>query len=395
MSDDIEREELRRAARTLMTRPLLRSSGPSAGVVASIRKPRHQLLLQQWFDRNLGWNLIVDRDVVRLQKIPDLPAAHPGDAPPQRVCVLYCLVLAALEDCAEQTVISEVAQRVTDLSLTRSELRTYDPEMFSERRSLVQTLRLLTEHGVLTPTRGGSATEQDEAEYVTGRGDAIYDVHHRVAVLLLATPVPPSRAMHPGNLTTEPIADTADGRNRDRRRRLMRRLVDEPALYFDDLDEETQAYFKNQRSFLVGELSGLLDVRVEVRAEGAAIIDDELTDLRFPLDRTPQYAALLLAEGLAREAGEVDRIVPMAVLSALAEQVGARVAAKVKTIDGDEATPENILESALKGLQALRLIERIAEGVRVMPALARFRAPGIVGEHGTTAAEPLFDAEKP
>lgn len=289
---------------------------------------------------------------------------------------------------------TEIAQQVTDLSLTRSELQTYDSEVFSERRALVQALRLLTNHGVLTPTRGGTATEQDETEYVQGGGNAIYDVHHRVAALILAAPVPPARARHPGDLTGEPMADTADGRNLSRRRRLMRRLVDEPALYFDELDEETQAYFKNQRAFLVGELADMLDVRVEVRSEGAAVIDDELTDLRFPLDRSPQYAALLLAEGLVREASEVDRTVSEVALGALAEEVGARVASKVKTIEGREATAANVLGTAMKVLQELRLVAPTAGRVRLMPALARFRAPLLANDRAAVA-QPLFDTEGP
>jgi uncharacterized protein (TIGR02678 family) len=371
-----------------MARPILRSGGPQAAIAASIRKPRNQRLLQEWFDRNFGWNLIVDRDVVRLQKIPAMPAAHADDAPGQRVCVLYCLAAAVLEDCGEQTVISEIAQKVGDLCRTRPELVAYEPEVFSERRAMVAAIRMLVHHGVLVPTRGAVATEQDETDYVHGTGNAIYDVEHRVAALLIACPVPPSRAGHPDALTREPIADTADGWNRSRRHQLMRRLADEPVMHFDELDDDVQAYFKNQRHLLVGELTDMLDTRVEVRSEGAALIDEELTDAHFPRDKTPQFAALLLSEAIAAQKNPVLEPVPAPILEAAAEHICEQIKQRnIKTIEGREATPEHALHTGLKILMGLRLVRIAPEGVYARPALGRFRKTIAASDNEPT---PLF-----
>ncbi|WP_051704344.1 TIGR02678 family protein [Glycomyces sp. NRRL B-16210] len=382
MSEEIDRDELRRAARTLLIRPLLRSGGPTAGIAATIRKPQHQRLLQQWFERNLGWNLIVDRDVIRLHKIPAMPAAHPEDAPDQRVCVLYCLAAAALEDCGEQTVITEIAKKIADLCVARPELGKYDDTTFSERRSLVEAIRLLVNHGVLVPTRGDGATQLDEKQYIKGDGDAIYDVEHRNAALLLASPVPPNRAKRPGDLIREPVSDTAEGANRHRRHQLMRRLVDEPVMHFDELDEDVWAYFKNQRHLLVSELTDMLGSSVELRIEGAALVDDDLTDIPFPRDRTPQFAALLLAEAIAEQPHPVDEPVPVHVLETAAEHICDQIRMRnIKTIEGKDLTPEAALGTALKALKGMRLVTETPLGVFAKPALGRFRAPARRAPH--------------
>ncbi len=378
MTNDVDLDYLRIAVRTLLVRPMLRSGGPDAAVAAAIRRSGLRDRLQHWFDHNLGWKLIVDRDLIRLNKIPTTTPCLPNDAPSQEVCVLYCLVLVALEDAGEQVVITEIAEVVTMLSGARAEIPTFDPTRFSDRRRLVSVLRLMVDQGVLVPTRDAAVTEQDEAEYVSGSGNAIYDVDHRAAALMLSCPVSPTRAGTPAGMLVEPLPETASGHNRRRRHAIMRRLVDEPVLYLDELSEEEQAYFRSQRHALVREVEEVLDVRVEVRAEGAAVIDDDLSDMRFPLERTAQFAALLLAGALTTEppaGAEVGHVVPAERLRAISPWLAEEVQRRVKTIDSRPVTPDSVLEVAITILAALRLVEPMADGVRLLPALGRYRQP--------------------
>ncbi|WP_263253629.1 TIGR02678 family protein [Saccharopolyspora rosea] len=390
---DMDLDELRSAARTLVCRPLLRAGGPEAKIAALVRRPAYRAELQRWFERNLGWRLVVDRDVVRLHKIPADSPAHSRDAPSQRCCVLYCLLLASLEECGEQTVLTELAEHVTLLAASRPGIPAYDATQLRDRRELVKAIRLLVEHGALVPTRDAAATQEDESAYVTGSGNAIYDIDHRAAALLLACPVPPTRAGTPAGLTDEPVPDTQDGHNRHRRHVLMRRLVDDPVLYLDDLPEDQQAYFYSQRHSLLRELERMLDVRVEVRAEGAAVIDDVLTDIRFPQDRTAQFAALLLAGALAEEPGVRSRenfVVGSDRLAEISHWLADKVGNYVRTIQQHPVTPKTVLDAAREMLVELHLVELLPDGVRVLAALGRYRnnLPDRVGSPSPT---PLFD----
>ncbi len=97
-------------------------------------------------------------------------------------------------------------------------------------------VRLLLDLGVLSRVAG------DEDAFVQDTGDALYDVERRVLAALLApgavhgrTPTDFERA--PAALTQEHHPDTDELRNRAIRHRLTRRLLDEPVLYYDELDE--------------------------------------------------------------------------------------------------------------------------------------------------------------
>jgi uncharacterized protein (TIGR02678 family) len=329
-----------------------------------------------WFDRALGWRLVVNRDVVRLFKIPEQWPVSPADAPSQARCVLYCLVLAALEDCGEQTVISELAEKVALLAATREGTLRYDSDRYRSRQDLVAVLRMLVEQGILSPTRESSVTERDEEGFVHGDGNALYDVNHRAAALVLSSPIAPSRAGTPDRLTAQPIPDTPEARNRRRRHLIQRYLLDTPAMYFAELPNDVADYFQAQRFQLRQQLEQATGAVVEVRDEGAALIDDELTDLGFPRESTAPFAALAFADALSREPGApASAVVPGHRLDAIAADVTGRVAAVSKSIGGRALSTTLVRSTALEILTMLRLVERAGDGVIVLPLLGRYRTP--------------------
>ena len=110
-----ESVQLRRAARALLRRPLLRADGPEAEEFQLVR--RHAARLRDWFDLNTGWRLIVDSEVARLVKMAPATtdATHPArDARSglpfgRRRYVLTCLALAVLERADSQITLGWLA----------------------------------------------------------------------------------------------------------------------------------------------------------------------------------------------------------------------------------------------------------------------------------------------
>ncbi|HEX7659325.1 MAG TPA: TIGR02678 family protein [Pseudonocardiaceae bacterium] len=374
---ETDKEGLQRAVRILLAKPLLTTSGGDGAAISLIQANRDAVC--RWFDRNLNWQLVVDREVVRLFKIGERWPSFAREAPSQRRAVLYCLVLAALEDCGEQTVISELAEKVSVLTATHDDLVNYDPDEYRERQDFVAVLRLLVAHGVLTPTREMATTKDDETGYVRADGNALYDVNHRAAGLILSSPVAPSRAGHPDQLTKEAFPDTPEAQIRRRRIELTRRLVDTPVLYFDEVPEDQVSYFHSQRYLICREIDTGLGSQIEVRAEGAALIDDELTDIPFPKEQIVQFAALAYAEALAKEVdASTGRVVPEARLADITNQVTTRVERLAKTIASEPVTESSVRSNALEMLAMLRLVERANDGLRVLPALGRYRNPTLL-----------------
>ncbi|WP_371480723.1 TIGR02678 family protein [Kitasatospora sp. NBC_00315] len=390
-------EEVRRAARALLRRPLLRAGTDDFRLVR-----QHAGELRTWFDRNTGWALLVDSEVARLRRVPgrDTDPTHPardqrtGLPFARRRYVLVCLCLAVLERSDQQIALGRMAEQVV--------LAAADPALDAagvaftlsdreQRTDLVAVVRLLLTWGVLAKVAG------DEDAFLKSAGDALYDVDRRVLAGLLISRRGPSTVRADGfeerlaELNAEALPDSDELRNRALRYTLTRRLLDDPVLYLDELSEAEAGYLASQRGALtrrIGELTGLVP---EVRAEGLAMVDpdDDLTDLRMPEQGTEGHVALLVAEYLAGKGGTVP-------LAELHRQVAgwaldhAGFWRRSATAPGAEV---ELTEQAVERLTALGLLERVtaADGtpaVRPRPALDRYR----VGE--TVLLEPGGRAPK-
>lgn len=402
------REERRRAVRWLLAHPLATDQGPDPESFVLVR--RHERWLASWFADQLGDRLVVDTELARLHKRP-APGARPrpartlsGSPFDARRYALVCLVLAALERIEVQTVLSELAEQVQVLAASEEEVASLDLDAFSERQAFVDAVRWLVGLGVL------SLADGDDTAFVEGRGDALYDVHSRLLGQLLVAAIPPSLAAGPDELAAAEdriYPDTDEGANRRRRHRLMRRLVEEPVLYLDDLDEAERAYLASQRHYLVHQVEEATGLEVEVRREGLAAVDPSgrLTDLAFPAPGTVAHAALLLAEELARrgregaaEAGPESGIGPGLATATIVphREVEALVADLLPRSGGwwsrrftdEPGGAGRLAAEAIERLEAMDLVVRRPEGVVPRPALARFEArdvPGGVGDDGEEA----------
>ncbi|NYH77247.1 uncharacterized protein (TIGR02678 family) [Actinopolyspora biskrensis] len=375
--------ELRRAARTLLRRPLVRASGPDTEAFILIR--RHVDTLREWFDRNTGWRLIVEADLARLVKQaattddPTYPARETRSKPPftRRRYVLTCLALAMLDRAETQVTLGRLAEQVvlgaSDPDLVATGM-TFTLDSRDERSDLVAVVRLLLDLGVLSQIAG------DEEAFVKDTGDVLYDVHRHVLAGLLATPRGPSTVAAEGiqtfrdritALTTEMPAVTDELRNQRIRHHLTRRLLDEPVLYYVDLDDAQRTYLSGQRTAITNRITELTGLVAEIRAEGIAMVDplDDLTDVRMPETGTDGHATLLLAEYLARSTQEA---VP---LEELHRHIREQADAHRSYWRRDTAEPGAEVElttSALDRLEALRLISRDLDSVTPLPALARY-----------------------
>jgi uncharacterized protein (TIGR02678 family) len=374
--------EITRAARALLRRPVLRAHGPGrdeAELVVLVR--RHASVLREWFDRNTGWRLVVDSEVARLVKTasdtadPTHPARDPHSRQPfgRRRYVLACLALAVLERSDAQITLGRLAEQVVlaaaDPALAAAGVL-FALDRRDERSDLVAVVRLLLDLGALARVAG------DEESFVRSEGDALYDVDRHVLAALLAAPRGPSTVTarefdaRLAALAEELPATTDELRNQQIRRRLTRRLVDEPVLYYDDLDPTELAYLSGQRHAIISRITELTGLVAEVRAEGIAMVDplDELTDVKMPESGTDGHVTLLLAEYLA----DADGPVPVPELHAYVRAQAAEHRAYWRRHAVAEHAEVELTAQALRRLRALRLVESVGDTVRARPALARY-----------------------
>ena len=372
-----EEEAQRRAAlRALLAKPLLIADTDGEALVL-VR--RHLTELRGWLNRETGWRLAADSETARLFKtVPVLSdASHPArghNKEPfgRRRYVTLCLALSALARADAQTTLGSLADDVLtaaaepELAATGFTL-TLDNR--ADRSDLVAVVRLLLGWGVLSRVAG------DEDAYLSAGTDVLYDVRRSVLGALLTGSRGPSTvtaATFPdrlAELTAEPVAETDELRNQALRRWLTRRLLEDPVVYYDELDSDERGYLLSQRHAITRRIADATGLVPEMRAEGIAMVDpdDELTDVRMPEQRTDGHVTLLVAEHLARR--------DQATLSELRDfvrQAAAEHATYWRKGVTEPGAETELLATALQKLTALRLVEADGPVVRSRPAIARF-----------------------
>lgn len=374
-------EERERALRALLMRPLLGSDDAALPLVR-----RHADWLRPWFQRETGWALHVERECARLYKRPadrsDASRGAPGFD--RRRYVLLCLACSVLERSGPQTSLQELGKRILDLAASpemgEAGFR-YSLDSATERRELVHVCRWLLDQGVLSRVVG------DEDAYVSQSGDALYDINRRVLSLLLAASRGPSsiapesapdtleERLH--TLGEELVADTAEGLRGAQRHHVARRLLDDPVVYFEDLDDGAREYLASQRGPLATRLTEASGLVAEQRREGLALVDPdgELTDRRLPAEGTGAHVTLLVAGHLG-EHMRAEPGIPMArgavatFVRGAADDYGRYWRKQAREPGAEHA----LADAALDALAALGLVRVDGDAVTPRPALARFIA---------------------
>lgn len=380
-----QRDEFRIGLRALLMQPLM---SPAHEDFSAVRRQADKL--RDWFAREAGWVLQVEREGARLYKRPaDLMSATRGlEDFDRRRYVLLCLACAVLERADPQITLHLLGERVMELAADRTlEARQFSFTMrtAAERRDLVAVCRSLLKLGVLQRVAG------DEDGFVhdttsSAQSDALYDIQRRMlAGMLAAVRGPSTWAAEDAPVTlderqralvAEHVADSDEGRRTALRHALARRLLDDPVVYADALDAETQAYFANQRGVMAARLCEATGLVAEQRAEGLALTDEAgtMTDVAMPAEGTEAHVTLLVAEHLAERARQdaTSEVATENAVAAFVRSATERYGRFWRKSAREPGAERELAQTALERLQKLDLIQRDADRIRALPAIARF-----------------------
>ncbi|GAB3205406.1 hypothetical protein GCM10027294_03790 [Marinactinospora endophytica] len=289
--DAIEAAQVRRCARVLLRRPLLRAEGPDGEALGTVR--RYADRLQTLFTAYLGYRLVVEPSFARLYKTGRRPdgvrgARKPNGAPlTPRAYAYLALVLAVLTGGSGQLLLSGL---VADVRAAGAEAGLDLGTGIVDRRALAAALRHLVDLGVLTETDGSVAPWADDAAR-----EALLTVDVELLAHLVAVPL--SRVASP-----EALAH-AGAESADVRHRVRRRLVEDPVVARSSLTPEERDWLRTHLRSEARLLEELTGMRLEARAEGVLAVDPDgyLTDRAFPGGGTFARIALLAAAELVEE----------------------------------------------------------------------------------------------
>ncbi len=397
---EASREERQRALRALLKNPLLTADGPDAREFGLVR--RHADQLKEWLAHHANWTLHVTSEFARLRKTPPDVADRTRAARDERTnvpfgrtrYVLLCLALAALERSERQTTLGRLADAMVGFFAGDSALAgcglSFDLKSMDQRRDLVQVIRFLCERHVLWRRQG------DEDQFVRDeRSDVLYNVNRPLLTAMLCVQRGPSTVSSTSfeerlaAVVEESMPDTEDGQNRQIRVRLMRRLLDDPVLYYDTLNDRERTYLDRQRGFILPHIVEATGLVPEIRAEGIALVDPhgDFADVAFPEEGTEGHLTLLLSEFLANRLRErPDAAVGFAELCGETAELIAEHRSHWRKDVAEPGANRVLTETTIDRLEALRLVRRVAEGVKPLPAIARY---GLADEpEETTIKEP-------
>jgi hypothetical protein len=323
----------------------------------------HQRELGNWFRKACDWPLVIDgnRGFARLHKVLDLNASHRPLLRTQRTKVrpfdrqryaLLCVTVVALGYFPRRQVsLQDLSSRIVDLTDADDVVLTYAPDNREHRVALVDVLFQLERFGLIATLDHGHGNYESHAD-----ANALYAINDHLLTHLVVEP--------------DAFAEAEDALLHG----VMRRLLDDPVLYDDELTPDERAFLAQSAQVVRGLLrrAGLL---LERRADGWCVVDptEESTDLRFPqLNNITHQTSLLLISRLGAGAQKSSGWIPTGRLHHEIGRIMGEHPQWAKTYQNTDGA-EMLLLKVLDLLSGLDLIRRDEHGIEFRPAAGRFR----------------------
>jgi uncharacterized protein (TIGR02678 family) len=327
----------------------------------------------------LGWALVVERDLIRLRKSPPVRrAAWAALGPSPLACTWFFLLVAAAEAMSPAVALGKLVAAAKTAAAEAGVTVTGD---ITERRAIVQALKLLDDRGVVEQVDGDAQSFLHDDE-----PPVLLAVHHTRLLHVIANFGAADVAANPLGWLRQVEAEPDTGR------RMRRRLVDDTAVYTADLDEAEADWMRRRVRGDDGEqLAKAFGLHLERRSEGAAFVvpgdafryDRELGPAPFPSSGTVPHAALLLC-GRAQTSGTAVEDRPgwlgmattdvQAHLAGLARQFGAGRGGWRADLVENPAELLAEVQALLTGLDLVRIAADDASMWWFSPATARWPA---------------------
>ena len=355
---------------------------------------------QRFVNEQLGWNLIVNESVIKLEKVPPRSMAWMGIQSfqePMDYCLLCALLLFLSDlDDGEQFLLSALTQSLEALT---DGICPVDWTRFPHRKSLVRVLNYAQQMGMLLVYDGVSEdfrNDQDKEVLYENTGlSRHFPVHFGRDIL---------HCQSAGDFEAFSWEGEESNRGRRRSQRVYRQLALAPALYWSEENRSDYDYVKNQRQWVNRHLDDAIGGELQVHKNGAFFVlsEDDRFGLYYPRDLALSDAALLLCGQLREQilAGVYPRSEDDTVSMTrrefqyeVARCRGAFAAGWGKRLR--ELSPDALCQELLEFMAGWMLLERREDRLILCPAIGKWtgRYPSDFCEQGDTHnGEALEDA---
>lgn len=251
---------------------------------------------RRFLNEQLGWNLVVNESVVKLEKVPPKSMPWMGIQAFQDT-LDYCLLCALLLylsdlDDGEQFLLSYLTEAIEHFM---TQYRAVDWTKFLHRKALVRVLRYAQEMGLLLVYDGNSdgfGSDQNQEVLYENTGLSRHFAVHFGRDILHCQSIADFEAFSWEGEEAE--------RGRQRIHRVYQQLTLMPAFYWSEEERGDYEYVKNQRAWITRNMGDALNGTLEVYKNGAFFVLDETQrfGMVHPRDLALCDAALLLCAQL-------------------------------------------------------------------------------------------------
>lgn len=244
----------------------------------------------------LGYKLIVNPYIIKLEKVPGIPKSFMGiqEFQSKLEYLFLCLILLFLEDKSpkEQFILSGLIEFIENSSIELDlEDITIDFTLFKQRQSLVRVLKYIRSLGFIKLYDGD---ENKFAENV--ENDALYETTgvSKYFVRNFTSNITDC------NLYTDIYEKEQLGLDQEkgieRKQRVYRRIFMENVIYQESDDDQDYNYIKNYKNVLERDADLLFDSSIELHKNGAYLLLSEEKNYKniFPANKAISDIVLLI-----------------------------------------------------------------------------------------------------
>lgn len=243
--------------------------------------------MQDFIKNKLGYKLIVNPYVIKMEKIPGKPQTFMGiqEFKSKLEYIFLCLILIYLEERTkkEQFILSGLIDYIQNLiaEVDMQEIK-IDFTIYSQRKAMVNVLRFIKEMGFIKLYDGD---ENKFAENI--ENDILYEVTGVSKYFMRNFSSDIIDCNSYIDIYEKEQLGLEQDKGKERKHRVYRRLFTENVIYKEENDDQDYNYIKNYRNAINQDVDKILESTLEVHKNGAYILLTENKNFKntFPSNK--------------------------------------------------------------------------------------------------------------
>ena len=239
---------------------------------------------QDFIKNKLGYKLIANPYLIKLEKIPGKPQSFMGiqSFDTKLEYIFLCLILIYLEERTkgEQFILSGLIDYIQNiiLEINLEDIK-IDFTIYSQRKSMVKVLKFIKEIGFIKIYDGD---ENKFAENI--ENDVLYEVTGISKYFMRNFATNIADCENYNDIFENEQLGLEQDKGKERRQRVYRRLFTENVVYKENQDDQDYNYIRNYRNAINQDVDKMLQSTLEVHKNGAYIllVDDKSFKNVFP-----------------------------------------------------------------------------------------------------------------